>query len=131
MAFVENFLIPLVKAIGIVAIVGFLTIVIFRAILIKWNRQWKFVVKYDLLKSKVDPVKAEWCWEALQKGLNYNKIKMMLLLRGFRDEDVWDLLFICDRFSKQLKGGLNNNGRQFKRSDPKNEGAKLPKISSY
>jgi hypothetical protein len=130
MAFVDGFLIPLIKAIGIVGILGFLTIVIIRAILIKWNRQWKFVVKYDLLKSKVDPVKAGWCWEALQKGLSYEKIKMMLLLRGFRDEDVWDLLFLCNRFSKQLKGGLNN-GRQFKRSDPKVEGAELPTISSY
>lgn len=130
MTFVDNFLMPLVKAIGIVGILGFLTIVIFRAILIKWNRQWKFVVKYNLMKSKVDPVKAEWCWEALQKGISYNKIKMMLLLRGFKDEDVWDLLFLCNSLSKQLKGGLNN-GRQFKRSDPKVEGAKLPKISSY
>jgi hypothetical protein len=128
MAF-QDFIIALAKALGIVLIVGLLTLIIGRALWIRWSRRWQYAVKYNLLRSKVDPIKAEWCMEAVTRGLKYDKIKMMLLLRGFNDQDVHEMMFLCTQFSNQLKGG--HNGReQFKRSDKKDE-RNLPNISTY
>jgi hypothetical protein len=134
MAFVENYLIPFIEILVIGGIGIFLAIVVFRALLIRWNRSWKFVVRYDIMRGKVDPVKSAWIIEALQKGISYNQIHQKLLLKGFSEEDVREMLFLCDRFSEQFfdkvqKGGINGR-KQFKRGNSKDE-SKLPSISSY
>jgi hypothetical protein len=128
MAF-QDFIIALAKALGIVLIVGLLTLIIGRALWIRWSRRWQYVIRYNLFRSKVDPIKAEWCMEAVRRGLKYDKIKMMLYLRGFKDQDVHEMMFLCTQFSNQLKGGKNGR-EQFKRSDKKDE-RNFPDISSY
>lgn len=135
MAIIENFLIPLIEIIVIGGIIAFIVIVVFRALLIKWNRSWMFVMKYDVMKSAVDPIKSAWIFEALQNKLTYAQIHQKLLLAGFKKEDIREMLFLSNRISNELnmnelKGGQNGR-KQFKRSDRKNEGTKLPTISKY
>lgn len=133
MAF-QDFMIAVIKAILWVGLVGFFTIVIGRALWIRWSRRWQFKIKYDLMKAKVDPIKAEWIIEALKRGMDYNKMKMKLLIAGFKDPDVYEMLWLANKISKEtgLKGGQDGRERQFKRFNCKNESRKLPNhISSY
>jgi hypothetical protein len=103
--FIE-FMRALAKATGVVSIIGLLTIIVGRALWIRWSRRWQFAMKYNIFKSKVDPIKAEWIIEALKRGLNYNKMKMKLLLAGFKDADIYEMLWLSERFSKNIK--VNN-----------------------
>lgn len=131
MAFKE-FILLLAKALGITFVIGSLTIIVGRAIWIKWNKTGKFFMKYKIFRSKVDPVRAEWIIEALNKGLNADKVKIKLLLAGFKNEDVNEMIYLAKQM--QLKGGNNKDGRQFERSDSKDESRKLPNhsgISTY
>ena len=127
--FTDNFLIPLVRVMGILLVLGSLTIIIGRAIWIRWSRRWQFSIRYRIFKSKVDPVKAEWCAEAVKRELTYNQVKMKLFLAGFKDPDVYEMLYLFNQFSISLKGG--KHGRQFKRSNQEDERGKYPDISSY
>ena len=109
--FLENWLIPSVEILVIIGIIGFITIVIFRALYIKWNRIWRFKLQYGLFKGKVDPIKSEWIIEAIGKGLHRDKIRMKLLLAGFKGEDVYEMMYLYDKFYKQMKGGLYDGRR--------------------
>lgn len=130
----KDFILALGKALGVTLIVGGITLIIGRALWIRWSRRWQFKIKYDLMKAKVDPIKAEWIIEALKRGMDYNKMKMKLLIAGFKDPDVHEMLWLANKISKEtgLKGGQDGRERQFKRVDSKNESRKLPNhISSY
>jgi hypothetical protein len=124
----QDFIIAVVKALLWVGLVGFFTIVIGRALWIRWSRRWQFAIKYNIMKAKVDPVKAEWIFEALNRGINHDKMKMKLLIAGFSMPDIHEMLWLANKISNELelKGGKNGTGKQFKTIDRANENRKLP-----
>lgn len=123
----QDFVIALGKAFGITLIVGGIAFVLLRAFWIRWSKRWQFKIKYDVFKHPVDPVKAEWCMDAVKRDLTPEIVKMKLYLSGFKNEDVHEILYIFNKFYKSLKGG--KNGREHKRYNQENERGKYPNIS--
>jgi hypothetical protein len=132
MAFVENFLIPLIEVIFIVGIVGFFLFYLFKGVNNAWKKSGKFTWKYKIRRKSYPESTMKWCFDAIDKGIGYYDAKKFLMVKMLPDDQVNETMWIYDQFIMELnktKGGVKN-GRKFERCDSKTQTAKgeLPTI---
>ena len=130
MAFVENFLIPLIEVCFILGLVGFPLCWLGYRIWKAWKVTLKWYWKYKIKKNEYDEELVAWIMECIDKDFSYYDVKRrLLLLKRFHEEKVNEVMWIFEQIMIQVKGGKSRNGK-LTRSDRKNEAeAKLPNFT--
>jgi len=84
MDWTNDFLIPVTKLTTLISILGFMSFVILRAVYIKWNKQWKWVLKYKV------------------KGPSVDMVDMINSIKDMTDTEVKTNLYINNYKAKQI-----------------------------
>jgi len=117
MAFVQSWLIPIIKITFLGGIIGYIVFVIGKAFHNAWSKSWKFVWKYRIKKQKYEEKTLLWCLDASDKGLGWYDIKKILMVAGKPTSQINEILWIYDEiFKLNQKGGKKTNGREHQRS---------------
>ena len=132
MAFVTNWLVPIIKLTFLGGIGAYIIFIISKAFNNAWKKQWKFVWKYKILRKKIPEKSLQWCFEAIEKDVDYYMIKKTLLFAGKPNKQINETLWIYAQLFNELnkeKGGIKH-GRKHKGSDSKIKGKQenLPTI---
>jgi len=117
MAFVESWLIPLIKVTFLFGIIGFICFYFGKAFHNAWTKEWKFIYKYKIRKQQYPEKTLLWCFDASVKGLGWYDIKKILMVAGMPTSMINETLWIYNVILLELnnqKGGINNNGRKHK-----------------
>jgi len=126
MDWLSNFFIPLIKAIFIFGISGYIVFIVIKAFRNAWRKSWKYSWKYSIKKRKYPEHVVLWCYQCIEKGIGYYDAKKLLMVKMCPDWQINETLWIFDRVIDQLnkenkeKGGLN--GRRIKRCNSPVEG---------
>lgn len=125
MAFIENFVTPLIKTILLSAfflwILFMIGWVVYKVFLTPRRLQW---MKFKLFRKKYEEEDVAWCMEAIDRGLSETEIRKHCLLNGTPQAKIEEICFIFSEVYKNLKGGKQNHGG----SEKGNGKVKLPKI---
>lgn len=121
MAFLDNFLLPLIKTFFVFGISVFILYVIIRFVVKFTNQKFKWWVYYKVWKKPVKNTDIAWLTEAINKKMTRDKVKRLLLIRDIKGDQLYELLYLYDQLN--LKGG-DKNGREFERGYKKIEGTK-------
>lgn len=129
MSFVTSYVVPTVKAMVYIGVVGGLGIWITYIFLRAWYKKWKYDFKYNILRKKINEDDIKWCVERIDEGLDYVDIKKILLVNGQSQARVNEVVWIFNKISKEiqkmdLKGG--KNGGKVKRCIRQDQSKKLP-----
>jgi hypothetical protein len=114
MSFVSNWLIPIVKGILIIGFFGGIFFYVGKACLNGWKKRYKFVFKYKILRRPYSESIVKWCMESIDENRSYYDIKKFLLVKMIPQHEINEILWIYEKLSKELKGGIMENGRKFK-----------------
>ena len=128
---VTGFLTPLIKFIfigGFVLVAGFFVI---KAVHNGYTKSFKFIIRYSILKRKYPIEIVEWCMSCFDENISWHEAKKILMVKGIQKKQLNETLWIYDKMIIELKGGIDNNGRNIKGVSGKTEQAetrKLPNI---
>lgn len=136
---VSGVLTPLVKTIFVLFIVGFILFVVIRAVLKLWQKRLKWFIKYKIFRQQYEPELVDWCMQLIDEEKSSIDVKKMLLINGSTNEYINEVMWVYNEIGKQLwtdmqreqkqqaklnkkvKGGKNNNGREFTTSNGQNK----------
>jgi len=121
MAFVPNFLIPLIKVTFLFGIIGFIAFYFGKAIHNAWSKEFKFTWKYKIRKQKYPEKTIIWCLEASDRGMGYYDVKKKLMVAGTKTSKMNETLWIFNEMFKINQKEVKQNGRKHKGSDRKIE----------
>ena len=113
MSFVSNVLIPVIKILLYVGFFGFLSFVLIKALWNGWSKKYKFVFRFKILKKPYPVPVVNWCIENLNEGVGYYQVKKFLMIKNRPQSEINEMLWIYQELVKELKGGIDKNGRQF------------------
>lgn len=132
MSFVSNWLIPIIKVVFIGGIAGYISFIVGKAIHNAWTKQFKFVVKYKILRKKMPDEKVKWILDAIDEGIGWYDAKKLLMIKMYPQQEINELLWIYDEIIKELKGGQRQNGKDNRgiESNVKIQARELPKFST-
>lgn len=131
MEWIKGFFIPLIEIVFFGALFGFICYYIIKAVWNVWSKQLKFIWKYKIRRKSYPEKTVEWIMNCVDKGIGWYSAKKLLMVNMMNNKDIDETLWIYDQVIEQLKGGLKNNGREFKRSNIKDESkTKFPSTST-
>ena len=104
MSFVTNFLSPLIQAVVYVILIGAVCYGVYKGIK-GLCPDFKWILKYKILKKKYDENKVKYCIDAYDNGMNLIAIKKAMYIAGksFRETD--EMMYIYNQIFKKLEGG--------------------------
>jgi len=114
MAFVENFLIPLVEVTFLLGVVGTVGYFVVKAFHNAWTKSWKFVWKYKIMKKKYPETPLKWVMDAFEGGIGWYDAKKLLMTSNTPITVQNEILWIYDEIIILMngKGGDNKDGRK-------------------
>ena len=132
MEWLKNFIIPLIEIIFLGGIGLFILFYVGRAVWNAWSKSFKFTWKYSIRRNLYPETTVKWIIDCIDKGIGYYDAKKILMVKMYPDDQINETLWIYDKIIIELnnQGGLNKNGKQFKRDNSKDEGksAEFPSI---
>lgn len=128
MDWINNFVIPLMKAIVLLGVTGGFIFLILRGIIVRYRRSGKFFVKYSLFRRKIKDEYVNWITNAIQMGMTKEQCQMYLYMKGIDKDLVNEISWLYIKFRKTMKGGFNKNVGKFEESYREVESPKLPNI---
>lgn len=103
MAFIDNFLIPLIKTTFLIGIGSVLLFFIVRFCYRFYFQKLKWIIKYKLLKKPLRQGDTDWMLKAFSHKMNLSQVKMKLLLQDLSQERVYEVLYLYNQMI--MKGG--------------------------
>lgn len=119
---IGSFFVPIIKTVFFIGIIGFVAYVILRALYNLWSQQWRYMIRYELLKRPLPQDTVDWCVDAMDNGYGYYEVKKLLLVNGVYGERFNETLWIYDKLLIKLKGG-KEYGRKYERTSGKTKEA--------
>jgi disulfide oxidoreductase YuzD len=116
---IKDFFVPLLKALVIVAVFGTILILMIYYIRKYYKIKAKWFIRYGLLRRKYDPDIVKFCVEYIDIDRSYYDVKKIMLINNFTDDELYNVLYIFKKISKQMNGTINY-GRQIKKYNFKN-----------
>lgn len=113
MDWMHNFFIPLIKALFLFGIGGYICFIIGKAISNAWSKSYKFFWKYKIMRKPYNETTLKWCLDCIDQGIGYYDAKKLMLVKATNEDKMWETLWIYDQIIEQMKGGITNNGRKF------------------
>jgi hypothetical protein len=128
MAFIQNFLIPLVKVTFILGIVGYTGYYVWKGFNNAWSKSWKFSLRYKLpFKKKPYPESiVKWILDCMEQGIGYYDAKKILMVKMFPDDQINETMWIYDQIIIELNKEKGNDKNKFK--GVKNVEQELPRM---
>lgn len=125
---IKGFFIPIIELVIVGGVVGFILFISIRAWLKIWRTNLKWFVKYQIpfIKQKYDPANVKWVLDAFESNIDYWGAKKFLMLKGVPMDRVNETMWIYDKISRELKGGLD--GQRTTRSFGKNTAIKTTSL---
>lgn len=123
MAFLDNFLIPLIKTSFLIGIIGFIAYAVFTFLYKYYNQRFRWIIKYKIKKQIVDKKDLVWVFTAMQRGMDRDQVRAQMLIYGVKKDRIYEMIYLFDKLN--LKGG-EKNVRESQRSDKKTERTELP-----
>lgn len=124
----NGFIIPLIELVFIGGIIIFVGFFVFGGINNAWQKSWKWIWKYKIMKKPYPETILSWCLDSFDRDLDYYDIKKLLLIKNpdqsYVDEVSWIYLQVMDQLNKN--GG--KNGRKLTSSNKSVKGSELPSI---
>jgi len=131
MTIVQNIVIPAITLIAYIGFFGFLSYVIGKALWNGWSKRYKFVFKYKVRRKPYPESIVKWCIDNMQDGVGYWQTKKFLMVKNRPQKEINEILWIYEQLLKELKGGIDKNGRKFEGiSDAIGTEQELPKYST-
>lgn len=134
MEWIKGFLIPLIEIIFFMGVGGWIAYMIGKGFHNAWTKSFKFIWKYKIRKKEYPEKKIQWIFDCIYMGVGWHDAKKFLMVKMFPQNEINEIMWIYDQIIIELneenkeKGG--NNGKQFKRSNSKNESTtEIPTIS--
>ena len=123
MTWVQTILTPIITGVVVSGFGLWILFILYKSIK-KIFPNFKFLIKYNILRKKVDEKVVGWCMEAISKGMSHVKSEKFLLIKGVKAKKVKEAMYIYDKvLAKIRKGGYENE--QFRQG---NEQTKLPEV---
>ena len=104
MDWLNAFFIPLFQVIFIFAFVLGIGGALGWGLYKNWRKTWKFKLKYDILRRKIDEGDLKWL-NRVKDLWGRHEIQMKLYLAGQNQERVFELLYLYDRIMRRAKNG--------------------------
>lgn len=132
MSFVSNWLIPIIKVVFIGGIFGYISFIVGKAVYNGWSKQFKFVIKYKVLKKELPDEKVKWVLDAIEQGVGWYDAKKFLMVKMYPQSEINEILWVYDDIIKELKGGKRQNGKDNSRieRDVKSKARELTNYST-
>lgn len=106
MSFVKNVLTPIFTVSVIMGFVTWIGWLIYVG-LNNYFPNFKFWLKYEVLKRKYDEEAVKWCSDHIDQGIDPIEAEKLLLRDGIMPKKVKEIMYIFDQV-KQMKGGVKN-----------------------
>jgi hypothetical protein len=110
-----------------------ITIIVLTYIAVRngWTKKYRFIIKYKILRYSYPISIVEWCIENMENGIGYWDTKKFLMVKNHPQKEINEILWIYAQLLKEMKGGIDKNGRKFKGISDETENEKeLPKYST-
>jgi hypothetical protein len=107
----NGFIIPLIKLVFIIGIFSFIFYYVGKAFYNAYTKSFKFFVKYSILKKDYPDEIVKYLIECIDNNMTYHNVKRELYIKGWKYDDINEILYIYDQLIKQmlkenkLKGG--------------------------
>jgi len=134
MDWVNGFIIPIIEIIFIGGISITILYFVGKGFLNAWNKSWKFIYTYKILKTKYPEDAISWIYDCMENKWDRYKVKKILFMNNISKNKINEMIWLYDQISMEIykeQNGGKINGREFKRSYSKNESRaeQLPSIS--
>jgi hypothetical protein len=134
MAFVKNFLIPLLEITIVGGVISYFGFYIYRGFSRLWRKQMKWFFKYKIMRKTYPDETVKWCMDAIDQGIGYYDAKKLLFVNiGHNEDQIYETLYVYDRLILELHHKKNyrtekeiKSGRKFERGFDATEISKLP-----
>lgn len=104
---ISGLIVPLIKATVLIAFFGSIIYFILYYMIKLYRVKLKWFIKYYVFGRDFDKDILAFCAEEIEKDKNYWQVKKKLLINEMPMNDIYDVMYIYKKVSKELKGGVN------------------------
>lgn len=118
---VNGLIIPVIEISIIGGLIAFVGYFIFKAVYNAWSKEFKFYLRYKIMKTKYPEATLKWILNCMSKGIGWYDAKKMLMVKMYPQDQINETLWIYDQVINELKGGVRKDGRTIEGSNRKNQ----------